>query len=434
MRCIASSWLVVLTGICGIGLLSCRQEKPPTQLVITNPSAFDRTDELIVLKRTELGEWTAKIYSGEYALLTDSAGRPVVIQYDDLDGDREWDEMAFLQSLPANGSVRFSVRISDKPATVKAVVRAHVRHSKLSADSTFGPSIDKDTMPVNAQPTDFTIHKLPPYLTEGPAWENDRVGFRLYFDVRNGRDIWGKTTHEMVLDRVGADTTDDYHHRAGWGMDILKVGNSLGAGAIALKVPLPDNKDTLVKLGGANIGNVTYTKIADGPVRAIFRMQYDNWKVHDSLPPVTVTEEISIWGGQYFYTNKVTVNQAPDSSQLVTGIVNLHSSQALVFDTAGCQILFTYDRQSENNDRLGMAIMMPPGQEMIADSTANEGPGIINTYTAAVNIPAHSTTKEFRFFAGWELSDARFQRVAGFRNYLAHEAALYSLPPAIKWE
>jgi hypothetical protein len=65
--------------------------------------------------------------------------------------------------------VVFKPEVADAPATVKAMVRAHVRHIKKNTDNTFGPvALDKDTMPVNAQPTDFSKVALPPYLTEGP--------------------------------------------------------------------------------------------------------------------------------------------------------------------------------------------------------------------------------------------------------------------------
>jgi hypothetical protein len=53
------------------------------------------------------------------------------------------------------------------------------------------------------------------------------------------------------------------------------------------------------------------------------------------MDPVTVTEEIHIWGGQYFYESHVTVSGAPKGAQLVTGIVNLHSKEAHDIEAAG---------------------------------------------------------------------------------------------------
>jgi hypothetical protein len=67
---------------------------------------------------------------------------------------------------------------------------------------------------------------------EGPGWESDKTAFRLYLDGRNALDVFGKKVAEPVLTRVGRG--DDYHAMADWGMDILKVGNSLGAGGFGV--------------------------------------------------------------------------------------------------------------------------------------------------------------------------------------------------------
>lgn len=393
----------------------------PKELTFENPQNIEQADQLIVLKRSDLEKHTGAIPAGKYITIKKPAGVPAVIQFDDLNGDHEWDEAAFLYSFQPNEKLTLHPEIVDAPATVKAVVRAHVRHMKKNADNTFGPvSLEKDTMPVNAQPTDFSRQPLPPYLTEGPAWENDKVGFRLYFDVRNGKDIWGKTTGRMVLDEVGVDTAHNYHHLADWGMDVLKVGPSLGAGSLALQVPLPGGKDTLVRLGGSNIEQVTYEKVADGPVRAICRLRYKNWKVGEGLAPVSVTEEIHIWGGQYFYESRVTVTGAPAGSQLVTGIVNLNSRQVHEASTSAVKAIYTFDAQSENKDKLGMAVVMPAAQVAGTGSTPNANTDIQHTYIMKAGI-ANDKPVVFRFYAGWEKSDNRFTTLEGFKQFIERE-------------
>ena len=407
--------------------VSGQQSKPVNRIIITNPSKTDRANELIVLKRSDIEKKTGPVAAGKYVILKKASGMPLVLQYDDINGDNKWDEVAFLYSFKPGEQLQLQTVISGAPATIKAMVRAHVRHMRKNSDNTFGPALDKDTMPVNAQPTDFSKQALPPYLTEGPAWENDKVGFRLYFDVRNGNDIWGKTTTAMVMDEVGVDHTKNYHKQADWGMDILKVGASLGAGALAMQVPLKNGKDTLVRLGGNNIGRVTYEKIADGPVRAIFKMTYSNWKVADNLPAVTVTEVISIWGGAYFYENKVTVTNAPAGSKLVTGIVNLHSKQSHEATTGAYKALYTYDVQSENNDKLGMAVIMPAKQVAAMGATPNANTDVQNTYTVAGNIKNNQPIV-YRFYAAWEKSDSRFATEEEFRQYLISDMEKWSKP------
>lgn len=235
----------------------------------------------------------------------------------------------------------------------------------------------------------------------------------------------------MVLDEVGTDTAKNYHAQADWGMDVLKVGKSLGAGSLALQVKTAAGKDTLVRLGGPNMGPVSYTKIADGPVRAIFRLQYPAWKVLDSIAPVSLTEEISIWGGQYFYESKVSIKGAPQGAKLVTGIVNLHSHESKNIDTAGYKILYTYDAQSENKDNLGMALIV---SDKVFDSfitTSNADTDVQNTY--GITFKTGSEPITFRFYAGWQPSNAQFVNEGAFSEFLKKEVKR-TVPVSVSWK
>ena len=67
---------------------------------------------------------------------------------------------------------------------------------------------------------------------EGPGWESNKIGYRLYLDWRNAIDIFGKKTEAMVLPKVGLDGFDSYHEMSDWGSDILKAGKGIGIGSI----------------------------------------------------------------------------------------------------------------------------------------------------------------------------------------------------------
>ena len=110
------------------------------------------------------------------------------------------------------------------------------------------------------------------FQMEGVAWENDRVGFRNYMDERNGMDIFGKTTADMVLEEVGIAGAPSYHEPGAWGMDVLKVGTSLGAGAIAYMF-----EDSLYRVGDSGAGS--YHVVFQGPLRSRFRLDYEKWKL-----------------------------------------------------------------------------------------------------------------------------------------------------------
>lgn len=419
-----AAWAMILA----LTAASCNDKKA-SQLVIENTD-IEKPGELIVLKRSVLETKVNSLTPGKYIIIKE-AGRPLVVQHDDRDGDGTWDEIAFLLPLQAGEKKVLDIQVAEAPATVKAAVLAHVRHKRKLADNTFGADLLSDTVPAGQPATDFSQQPLPPFLTEGPAWENDKVGFRLYFDVRNGKDIWGKTTSRMVLEEVGTDTAKNYHVLSDWGMDILKVGKSLGAGSLALLIKEASGKDTLVRLGGVNMGSIGYQKVADGPVRAIFRLQYPAWKPLDSTLVVTVAEEISIWGGQYFYQSEVNLSGAPAGSKLVTGIVNLHSHESKNIDSAGYKVLYTYDAQSENKDNLGMALLVDKKAFDSFITTPNANTDIQNTY--AIALTANNEPVTFRFYAGWQRSDPQFASEAAFRHFLMQEIQRY-IPVNISWK
>lgn len=419
--------LIVLILFCSPGLFAQKARR----LSVSSPSDFSRPDELVVLSRKTIERKLGKISEGSYISIIENTNRPLIVQFDDMDKDGKWDEAAFLYSFKPGEKAVFNVSVTDR-LLGKAVVRAHVRQRRKNTDATFGPALDRDSIPAGQPNTDFSKQKLPPFLTEGPAWENDKVGFRVYFDVRNTKDIWGKTTPKMMLDTVGTDPSESYHHLANWGMDILAVGKSLGAGSLAISVPLAGKKDTLIRLGGQNMGPVIYEKLADGPVRAIFRMHYPKWKALESIPALDLTEEISIWGGQYFYESKVNVHNAPAGARLVSGIVNLNSKKTTPVAKGGVQGLFTYDLQSENKDHLGMAILTPASLCEGTGTTPNVGTDVKNTYYVTMRI-SPKRTSDFRFYSAWEKSDKIFSTEKGFQDYINNEAVRYGQPVNIIW-
>ncbi|NQU86615.1 MAG: DUF4861 family protein [Mariniphaga sp.] len=101
---------------------------------------------------------------------------------------------------------------------------------------------------------------------EGPGWESDKIGYRFYLDWRNAVDIFGKKVDTMVLQNVGLDGFDSYHEMSDWGVDVLKVGNSLGLGSIghwennkALRVETTEKLFSAVDYSGVLESKITTT-------------------------------------------------------------------------------------------------------------------------------------------------------------------------------
>lgn len=396
------------------GSLLMAQEK--MHITLENPSDFIRNDEAIILSRKSLIKGLKSGTEEKLPLFKKADGSVLPSQTDDLDGDGKWDEAVFLltlQPLEKTGINVSFVKAGDFP---KFKQRAHARMAKMDASGKFMP-ITAETMPEGMKPTDFSKTKLPLYHTEGPAWENDKVAFRLYFDPRNGKDIYGKTTSEMMMDRIGLG--ENYHEKSWWGMDILKLGNSLGAGSLAIIGKEKDHLQSVVKLG-EHVEKTSYELISDGPVRAIFRMKYKNWQVSPE-EKYDVTEEISIVGGQYYYESKVTISGFTGERQLVTGIVNLLSDKAIQEIGEKDCLLATFDKQSENKDNLGMAVLVKKSSFLGFDEAPESGPAKVQqTYFVKLkSLPGVPVS--FRFFAGWEAADEQFKNAGLFQKFLEKE-------------
>ncbi|MBN8838504.1 MAG: DUF4861 family protein [Sphingobacteriia bacterium] len=426
IKTVSRSGLLLLLLVCAVSV----QAMPPYRVTVKNNSGLNRIEELVILKRAFLQKKIKELSTKNFVLIKHH-GQPLVVQYDDLNNDGIWDEAVFLYTFKPFETVNFAVVVSDKPAAIKAVVKAHVRHKHKLNDNSFGENVITDTMPYNNQPTDFTRQKLPPYLTEGPAWENDKVGFRKYFDVRNANDLWGKTTDKMVMDFVGANPDSVYHHLSWWGMDILKVGRSLGAGAIALRIPLKDRKkDTLLRLGN-NTRKIIYHSLADGPVRAMFTITYSDCNVAAGIEPVTVVEKISIWGGQYFYKNEVEIKNAPNGAELVTGIPDFYNCSVDVVQKKSFALLYSFGRQSEHNDTLTLAVMAPSKNFIKVNKAQEEYSDISNAYLFHQSMES-GIPVTYSFFSLWQLTDKHFTDKQKVRIFLEQQADLMQSPLSIK--
>jgi hypothetical protein len=150
-------------------------------------------------------------------------------------------------------------------------------------------------------------------------------------------------------------------------------------------------------VGGGGIKRETYKEISDGPVRGVFSIKY-LWEI--SNKPIQIKELISIWGGQYFYEDKVTVSNMPASSQLVTGIANFYQNTFGQIDTANAFAIYSYGSQSENKDKLGMAVAVPKNSFSAFKQIKDTVTDIRDTYTILQNIN-RGKPNEFRFYACW---------------------------------
>jgi hypothetical protein len=397
-------------------LIGCSKEH---EISLTNPSDLQRQDEPVVIARSLLDCLFNRDISEKFPLFIKKNGDTLVSQTDDLNGDGHWDEVFMLVNFMPQEKIKCHIILIDPEARPEFPKRTGLRFARV-VEYQKSYEILKKAERLRSTATEASSAA---FQIEGPGWENDRIAFRNYFDARNGIDIFGKVTPKMVIDSIGI--VGDYHTLLWWGMDILKVGNSLGAGALAVLA-----KDSLYRLDLPE--SAGYEPVADGPLRSILRLTYKNWNVNSSM--LDVVHEISTWGGFYGYQSRVTVTGNMEAKNLVTGIVNMQSD-TLYTSTKDSQftVMFTHDNQAYDGEKLGMGLILPSNRLEGFFEAPEEGPGVIQTYCAKLNLSENQQVT-FRFYAGWEKSDPEFARIAYFQNFLESEALKWSDPVQVRTE
>jgi hypothetical protein len=227
---------------------------------------------------------------------------------------------------------------------------------------------------------------------EGPGWESDKVGYRLYLDWRNGTDIFGKKANNMVLQDVGQDGFESYHEMSPWGMDILKVGDALGIGAVGIwenkKVQRVSKTDSLI-----------CEILSDGSLYSQLLIKYPGWQTNSGK--YNLTSFLSITAGSRLTKHDITVDK--DIDNLCTGIVKSKGVNILKPEDKknGWSYLASYGNQSIIGDKLGMAVLYRNKDKItVTEDELNE----------VVVLKPEEGTLTYYFLAVWE------QEAEGIRN------------------
>jgi hypothetical protein len=395
---------IISAVVAGFLFVACGTKETPV-FEVTNPFNEPVRGKAIVLDRSEVEPLLqGKLANGSHILVTDGKGRVLASQMDDLDGDGTWDELVFLADFHQNETVRFGFKVLDV-AEMPAFPRlTNVQFAYKNPPH--GTVTDDKRLKSIDSPTISALYQM-----EGPGWENDIVGFRNYYDARNGIDIFGKRTTEMILEGAGIDG-QDYHTLDDWGMDILKVGNSLGAGAIAIGVG-----EEIYRVGPSQ--EAGFRLVSEGPVRSVLDLTFEGVPAGDRL--YDVTHRIFIYAGDHFYRSQVWVKGLHGDEVLYTGIVDLYELETFEMESAGYKVFGTHGNQGFDDEILGLGILIPANQFLHAKAAPKEGDGVVFTHLTAIQL-TDTMPAQYAFFAGWELQDPGFTTEFYFRDMLSKAA------------
>ena len=253
----------------------------------------------------------------------------------------------------------------------------------LRVTETPGPTSTFEPRTSFSVPADHKVgDKIFPY--EGVGWENEIVGYRLYLDERSVTDIFGKRTPSMVLDKV--DYRNDYHALAEWGMDVMKVGPSLGVGGLGLY-----RGDSLERFG--KNAKVSADVLVESGDEVAFKV------THQQVPLAgggtgTVNATYSLKSGSPLTWVKVQSNLPP--ATLASGLVNSPKSERRrnsdTVEKGEWRYIATWgDEQSEAKDGLGTVLFYKQGEARLM-------PSVNDTYPLRFNSP----NPTYAFAGVWE--------------------------------
>lgn len=250
---------------------------------------------------------------------------------------------------------------------------------------------------------------------EGPGWESEKVGYRFYLDWRNATDIFGKKKNQLILDRVGTHDTvakdDSYHSMQDWGMDIFKVGNSLGIGSIGMWA---DGKVNMVSKTDSIICSIPYT----GPIEAKIITDYYGWQV--GITKYNLSSSISIAAGSRL--TKCEINISNTAENIVTGLAKYDKTELIKSNNIdGWNYLALYGNQTlvNDNDKLGIVVFYNTDQfiELLEDELS-----------FIVKLRPEGGKVTYYFAAAWEQEENGIKNIDEFKKYLVETIQILNNP------
>ncbi len=249
---------------------------------------------------------------------------------------------------------------------------------------------------------------------EGPGWESERVGYRLYLDERNRCDIFGKKAGGIVLPGVGvsdlvSDGKESYQHMQEWGQDIFKVGASFGMGSFAF---WRGGRPEFVEVYDSARCRIA----ANGPVLSEVSVDYYGWKVGGVSRSLGV--RLSIVAGSRV-TNVVLTG---GGGNFCTGLAKHEGCVLLVSPAsgrAGWGYLALYGKQALTGDDLGTAVFYRLADRVLVTE---------DSLSHIVVLRPRAGRVEYGFAAAWQQEPGGVRSVEEFRGYLDETVAGLNAP------
>ncbi|TFW33704.1 DUF4861 family protein [Massilia horti] len=222
--------------------------------------------------------------------------------------------------------------------------------------------------------------RIVPERLDDFAWENDKVAHRTYGPglaapapagsnkevlKTSGLDIWFKRVPYPIVDRWYNKGHDHYHVDEGEGMDMYNVGTTMGAGGTGIW-------DGTKLYSGINF--VKWNVLANGPIRAIFELTYDEWDAGGTK--VSEVKRFTVDAGHYL--DRIDSTFTFTGPQQLTAAVGLNKTPS----DKGEEPKISYAQQRDDaalvqcvtqrtKGEFGVAVVLPSAQPTYAEDARN---------------------------------------------------------------
>ncbi len=294
------TWGIRIAWIASLLLsISCREEHLQT-VFLKNPLNMVRNHELVILDGSRIFPETEEKY-GAFLSVKEN-GREV--PYQKLLHNRIGILVNFKPYEQKVLTIRF-LRNKRQEFNQRAHGEISVRNAAVFKNGRWRGGFFENVMHFSVGKNHFIHDDLIRY--EGPGLESDKIAYRIYLDKRNAIDVFGKKTTKMILPFIGHDTSTTYHKMNWWGMDILKVGKTFGAGSFVLYRPASaDKNEATYLLRPDTVDSMVCNVLEDGPLRAVVEIIYKGWKTGNGSA-VTVRARHFICAGSYLLRHEISV-------------------------------------------------------------------------------------------------------------------------------
>lgn len=375
------------------------------EVSVTNPTNENREAQPVVLP---LHQYTIDVRSAVVTLL----GQEVPSQLDDLNGDGRYDELCFLTDISKKGKQTFQVQLlpEGEPRQYEAKVYADMMltNKKIKSSNKQDLYISSLTVDNGTNPYWMLHH-------HGPAFENELVGYRIYFDHRQTVDTYGKYRKGLELKQTQF-YPDAEQKAAGFGDDVLWVGSTFGAGALR-----GWNGQQPQMLTDVNYR--TLRILSRGPLRTIVEVIDEGWKPTEHAERITMHTFYKLYAGRRDIQVDIQFSRPAKDYQFATGLINVKNSVEFS-DKKGLRGCWgkdwpvsAKDSVGHKRETVGLGIYIPKkhvAQELPANK--DNYPFVVNTSSDQLNY--HITFGSDNESFGYHSSDAWFDYLKAWKRDL----------------